>query len=141
MAETVSSAQLNDLLIAIGRSLLQYVCESWPWSASGSEGIGLTLDRLAAEQRQDVGILVRLLASRGEIVDFGTYPTEYTSLHYVAVDYLLDKLVQNQEVIVRAGDHLAKASESDPEFAELLRRIASNQHRRLDELRQLAACG
>jgi hypothetical protein len=137
MAEAVSSSQINDLLIQIGRSLLQYVGESWPWSASGAEETRHTLQRLVDEQRESVAALVRLLVDRGEIIDFGTYPTEYTSLHYVAVDFLLDKLVQNQEMVVRASDSLAREAANDPDTAETLRDIAARARKHLDELRRL----
>lgn len=139
MAEAVSSAKLNDLLIEIGRSLLQYVGESWPWVEPGHEQTRQMLDQLATEQRESAAALAHLLDARNETIDFGTYPTEFTSLHYVAVDFLLDKLVQNQDAIVRACEELAREAEDDPDAGEMLREIAAREQRHLDELRRL--CG
>jgi hypothetical protein len=138
MIEAVSSSQINDLLIRIGRSLLQYVSESWPWAASGSEETRRTLLRLAAQQRENVAELAWLLDARGEIVDFGSYPTEYTSLHYVSVDYLLDRLVANQSEIASACEKISRAAEGDADAAELLRDITAAERQFLDELRRLA---
>ena len=95
-----------------------------------------------------MGIAVELLTThtpgapvvdeRGEFVDFGTYPTHYTSLHYVSVDYLLDRLVQNQTEIARACEEVSQAAEGDAETAELLRDITAAERQFLDELRRLA---
>lgn len=139
MAETKISSQLNDLLIQIGRSFLQYVDESWPWASTAEQETRKTLEDLAASQRESVGALARLLNESGEYIDFGTYPTVYTSLHYVDVDYLLDQLVQNQELIVKACESTATAVQSDSVSANLVRDIAVAEQRRLDELRKLVA--
>jgi hypothetical protein len=138
MSEAVSSSQINALLIRIGRSLLQYVSESWPWAASRSEDTRRTLLRLAAEQRENAAALARLLDARGEIVDFGTYPTQYTSLHYVSVDYLLDQLVENQVAIVTACEDVSQAADGDADAVDLLRDITAAEQQYLDQLRRLA---
>ncbi len=141
MAEAVSSSQINSLLIQISRSLLQYVSEIWPWSAADAEGTRRTLDRLAADQRESAAALARFLDDRGEVIDFGTYPTEYTSLHYVAVDFLLGQLVENQSAIVAACEAALRAVEGDADAAELLHNVTTAERNRLDELRRLSAGG
>ncbi len=141
MAEVVSRSQINDLLIQISRSLLQYVSEIWPWSAADAEETRRTLDRLAADQRESAAALVRLLDDRGEVIDFGTYPTEYTSLHYVAVDFLLDQLVENQDSIVAACETALRSAEADADAADLLRDITTAERNRQDELRRLSPGG
>ncbi len=139
MVEGIITSQLNDLLIQIGRSFLQYVGESWPWASTSADETRRTLERLATEQQQSVGALARLLNESGEYIDFGTYPTSYTSLHYVDVDFLLDQLVQNQETIVRACESASGGLNSDPMASSLVRDIVVAEQRHLDELRKLAA--
>ncbi|MCA9074927.1 MAG: hypothetical protein KDA93_07840 [Planctomycetaceae bacterium] len=139
MAETKISSQLNDLLIQIGRSFLQYVDESWPWVSTAEQESRQTLEDLAANQRESVGALARLLNEYGHFIDFGTYPTVYTSLHYVDVEFLLDQLEQNQAMIVKVCESTATTVQSDSVSANLLRDIAIAEQRRLDELRKLAA--
>ena len=139
MAEGIITSQLNDLLIQIGRSFLQYVDESWPWASSSEEQTRQTLEELAANQRDTVATLARLLNESGEYIDFGTYPTSYTSLHYVDVDFLLDQLVQNQESIVKACKSASEALASDPMSSDLVRDIVVAEEARLDELRKLTA--
>ncbi len=141
MAAAVSSSQINDLLIQISRSLLQYVSEIWPWSALDAEESRRTLDRLAADQRKSAAALVRFLDARGEVIDFGTYPTEYTSLHYVAVDFLLGQIIENQDSIVAAWEAVLRSADANTDAADLLRDITTAERNRLDELRRLSAGG
>ena len=141
VAETssVSSEQLNDLLINVGRSLLQYTSESWPWTAVGEEVTHETLDRLAAEQRDVVAALTNLLTDRGEVIDFGSYPTDYTSLHYVDVDYLLSQLVLNQQAIVDQCDSITRQSNDGDTDHSLLSDITLSERKHLEELESLQA--
>ncbi len=141
MAEAVSSSLINDLLIQISRSLLQYVSEIWPWSAADAEETRRTLDRLAAEQRDSAAALVRFLDGRREVIDFGTYPTEYTSLHYVAVDFLLGQLVENQSSVVAGCEAALRSAEADVDATDLLRDVTTAERNRLDELRRLSVGG
>ena len=138
MAEGIVSSQLNDLLIQIGRSLLQYVGECWPWASSHDSETRSTLEQLAAEQQESVAALAELLTACGQYIDFGTYPTSYTSLHYVDVQYLLSQLVKNQEEIVRECDSVSGAVGSDPTAGSLVKEVAVAERRHLDELRKLA---
>ncbi len=136
----VSHDSLNDLLIELGRSLLQYVGESWPWTSADEQETQRSITSLIDDQQQDVLALAERMNERHHSIDFGTYPTEYTSLHYVSLDYLLDELVLNQQAKVRACDELLMQSESgeQPEVAALLQETTSREQRILAELRHLA---
>lgn len=96
-----SATQLvNSLLVDVHRSLLQYAAEASSWtSAADAE----TLERLLAlstEQRQSVAEMVIFLQQRKQRIDFGVYPNEYTSLHFVALSYLLDRVKDSQQELV-----------------------------------------
>lgn len=134
-----ANERLNDLLIDVGRSLLQYTSECWPWVAGNEQPLQTALERMAAEQRDVVTALADLLAERGHAIDFGTYPTEYTSLHYVAADFLLTQLVGNQQDVLAECESVARATPSDDEARSLLDDIVVSERKHLDELRVLAA--
>jgi hypothetical protein len=70
------SDRLNDLLIDVGRSLLQYVGESWPWTSEDEADVGTSVQRIVAEQRDTVLQLAELLDSRGHRIAYGQYPSE-----------------------------------------------------------------
>ena len=134
----IANDRLNDLVIHVGRSLLQYTSESWPWAANQEVEIHRTLDRLAAEQRDVVAALVALLFSRGHILEFGAYPTEYTSWHYVSVDFLLGLLVANQADLLRECEAVDAALSDDPAAKELLDDVLLSERKHLEELQALA---
>lgn len=138
-ANSISNNRLNDLLIDVGRSLLQYTSECWPWASAGEADTQRALDQMAAEQRDVVAALVDLLAERGHAIDFGTYPTEYTSLHYVAVDYLLSQLVANQQSVLKECEAAAAATAADDVAKSLLDDIVVSERKHLDDLRKLEA--
>jgi hypothetical protein len=139
VAHTFSSDRLNELLIEQGRSLLQYVGESWPWVPGNDDEEKAVIDRLVAEQRETVAHLAALLDERGHLIDPGAYPTDYTSLHYVALDYLLGRLVAQQQEL--AGDARAalQDAQGDEEVEMLLTGAAAQADRHLEELRKLVS--
>lgn len=134
-----SSDRLNELLIELGRSLLQYVGESWPWTPGDDEEEKAVIDRLVAEQQDSVAHIAALLDDRGRLIDPGAYPTEYTSLHYVALDYLLGRLVAHQQEIVRDAQSALQDAHGDDEVEMLLTGVAAQAERHLEELRALVA--
>ena len=71
MTDLIANYRVNDQLIHLGRSLLQYVGESWPWIGAEESTEKEIVDRLVQEQRQSVGRLVDMLRRRGHIIDFG----------------------------------------------------------------------
>ena len=130
------NAQLNHLLITIGRSLLQYVGESWPWTSEDSDEARRKLTELVDRQQQSVGALASLLNAREWAIDFGTYPTDYTDLHFIALDFLLAQLVENQEAVV---DVLKQSAElnGDGEASQLMAGIVEAESAILSELQLL----
>ena len=95
MAEPQNNSELNLLLINLGRSLLQYVEACSPWY--GDETQGNPLDELVIAQKDNLALLTDLLIQRRWNIDFGSFPTEYGDLHFVALDYLILQLIENQE--------------------------------------------
>jgi hypothetical protein len=133
------NAKLNDLLITLGRSLLQYVGEAWPWSSSVDADERQKIDEIVARQKVQIARLADFLADRNWMIDFGSYPTEYTDLHYVALDYLLRELIANQQAIVGQTVQTLLLCDEDPEAAVLLNELRSDQQAALQQLQSLAA--
>jgi len=97
---------INHVLIGLSRSFLQYVAESRPWVDETARKIEEQVKVLAARQRQDVAELADLLIDREWAVDFGSFPTEYTNLHFISLSTLFDWLNHGQSVI---ADSLTEA--------------------------------
>jgi hypothetical protein len=139
MTATLDLDRLNDLLIGLSRSLLQYTQEAWPWTpeTDGADRREM-LERLAARQQESVRELAESLDARGHPVRFGTYPERFTSLHYVSLQYLLDRIVANQKTLVEECERATRDTADDPEARELLEQILGREKEILGELRRLA---
>ena len=104
MTNSSTDSRINNALITLSRSFLQYVSESWLWVDDAAKGLGEQVEVLAVRQRQDVGDLARLLNDREWNIDFGAYPTEYTDMQFLSLSALFNQLIFAQSVI---GDQLS----------------------------------
>lgn len=137
---SINNKQFNRLLINVGRSFLQYVGECWPWTQVDANAERDKINDLVARQQTQIARLVELLVQRdGGAIDFGSYPTEYTDLHYVSLDYLLAQLIENEQLVVAEIDASRRSATDDSEAAELLDQIHSAEQANLKELQDLAA--
>ena len=132
----VTPSQVNELLFATQRSLLQYAAEAYPWSTT-TKDLREPLLKLAKQQQESVRKLVHWLDDEGETVENEMYPVDYTSLHYVSADFLKKYLVTNQTKVVDLAT--VECSEEDAETAHhlFLAEILTNEQSVLDGLKSL----
>ena len=135
MAAITHDAKLNDLLIDLGRCLLQYAVEGCPWNRTPA--VQTTLAELAGIQQQHVGRLTQFLNERAWPVDFGTYPTEFTDLHFVSAEYLLPRVIKGQSALVTELDEAIHTCIADPPAIALLRDVLAGEQQVLERLKQL----
>ncbi len=139
MSEQQQNERLNEVLVRILRGLLQYTGECWPWSSAANGDEHVAVMRLVDEQQEQIRELSELLNERGALIDFGTYPTEYTDLNYVSLDYMLDELIREQQALIADLKQAITDCASDPEGQELLTEIEPQAQQHLDTLKELAA--
>ena len=84
---------LVDLYSALSRSLLQYLSEANLWTGADHTDARALLRRLAAAQRQSASEVSDLLTRRHLLPDTATYPSTFSRLHYVALDFAMDRLI------------------------------------------------
>ena len=132
MADKQVNEELNRIVICLGRNLVQYIGESWPWAEDHPEKRE-AVDRVVRRQQESVRKLVELLEAREEIVDFGTYP-DYSEYHYIALDYVLDRLIAVEKGLIAEIQRAQGVCDGDPEALELLREIASAEQENLKTL-------
>ena len=92
------------LLNALGPSLLQYLDEAGAWTDLEHAEVQMTLDRLAASQRTSFDEVASLVTCRHVLPALETYPSEFGSLHYLALDFLMTRLIANQISVIAAAD-------------------------------------
>jgi hypothetical protein len=137
MAAIQHNARLNEFLIAIGRSLLQYADECWPWASAGEAEAQSALHRLAELQRREVGAIAELLDERDWTIDFGTYPTEYTDLHFISLDYFLGHIIAGEQALVVDLDEAVHSCADDIAAVKVLDEVLETERRILDRLQTL----
>ena len=143
MADQTNNDILNRLVARLYRSLLQYTVECWPWTTSSESPDGKspeekTVDQMAARQQEFLGRLVDLLQARGDVVDFGNFP-DNSELHYVSLDYLLGKLIADEQKLVADLEAARAAIHNDPPAATLLVELIAAEKENVSRLRELAA--
>lgn len=139
MAQIQHNALLNGMLVSLGRSLLQYTSECWPWVGVTETETQSVIDHLAGLQRQEVAAIAELLDERDWPVDFGTYPTDYTDLHFVALDFLLTRMIAGEQSLVADLEEAAHTSVDDPQAAQVLHEVLTTERKILERIQAVAA--
>ncbi len=137
MARIQHNTKLNQLVVDLGRSLLQFVGEVSPWTPNSAVTARDALARLVQGQRQDVVRLTELLVDRGCPVEFGAYPSVFTDLHFLALKSLLPRIISSQDTLVSELDEAAHTCVDDPEAATALGEVLAAQRAGTEELRLL----
>ncbi|HEY2251322.1 MAG TPA: hypothetical protein VGH74_09690 [Planctomycetaceae bacterium] len=142
MADSNSSDVLNRVLARLNRSLLQYAVDCWPWSSATDTAAVETpeqksVEQMTLRQQQFVARLVDLIMVRDDTVDLGSFP-DNSELHYVSLEYLLGKLIKDEQELVAALQSALSALESDVEARTLVAEILAAEHENIERLRELS---
>lgn len=139
MACDATNQQLNGILIQLSRSILQYLSEASPWVRSDSDESGRLVNSAAAAQRDNVGTIARFLNSREHFIDFGSFPTEYTDLQFLALDSMLSSILNGQRQICLSLEETATAVDQEDSAAiELLAGVLASEKQLLQTLADAA---
>ena len=141
MASDATNQLLNSVLIQMSRSLLQYASEASVWVRAEASSAASRLEAAAQRQRQAVGRLAKLLDGRDFAVDFGTFPTEYTDLQFLALKSLVAGLLNGPHRICEAAQSAVARLQAtgDAEAATLLAEILTGQQAIESDLQAIAA--
>lgn len=134
------SVKLLQRLIAMGStSLLQYVCESVPYSTDAAHADFDRVQTAAAEERDAIARLTRFLQKRHErLTKTGSYPSHFTTINFVSLNYLLPKLVaEHQREVAEIGAAISDGG--DEEAQALAEGYLEMKRQHLGTLRELAA--
>ncbi len=138
MPDAQTNAALNDLLILSYRSLLQYTIECWPWTDPDDSAEQQAIAEMAREQQAVVARIADLLDRRQQSIDFGTYP-DWSEMHFVSLDYLLIKLIADEENLIAAIEQAQPTLKADPTASALAFDLVHVERQHLTRLRELAA--
>jgi hypothetical protein len=137
VSETICNEQLAELCAVLGASLLQYLHQAGAWTDAAHAEAAEILDRLATSQQQSFLETAELLAQRHGLPASLAYRSEFASLHYLALDYLIGRLIADQIGVVAATDDALQACR-DETATHVLERIRQREAEHLTELRRLS---
>ncbi len=136
----VGSQTLFVRLISMGSSsLLQYVSESFPWSADPAHAALNAVRAVAHEERDAVARFTRILQKkRLRQPLMGAYPSHFTTINFCALDYLLPRLIAEHEREIAEIETKLHAAD-DKEIHALAAGYLDMKRRHLQTLNDLAA--
>lgn len=138
MNDSLQNQRLNDLVIRVYRSLLQYTNECWPWGGAEEEFEQKTVAELAANQLHHLEPLADLVLDRSGTIDYGIYPMDFGELHYVALEYLMHELLQNEAGLIATLEREQIAAAADAELAAILGDLLAAEKQHVAKLKELA---
>ncbi len=128
---------LQDLVKKEGRSLLQYISESYPWAPRKNDSAVPAVAAMAEEERAAAATLVRHLAqNRMQPPYLGAYPMNFTTMNYASLEFLVPQLIrfETKRIAELEKDvHVA----SDEESQQLLQHMLQMKRRHLTTLTAL----
>lgn len=129
---------LNELLVLHHRSLPMYLTVASPWSHRGDEKATETVQDVIADQKAISQRIADEIQLRGGTVEPGVYPTDFTDLHFLSLDYLLCQLVAAQKNDVAAIEQCVERLAHDPPARAMAQESLGTARGHLQSLEELA---
>jgi hypothetical protein len=96
-------AILQEIVRRESRSLPAYIADAYPWTtAAGGQALA-TMYEAIQDETEAVSALGRyLMRQRAPLPFLGSFPVSFTSSNFVALEYLLPRLVQAEKELIAA---------------------------------------
>jgi hypothetical protein len=113
------------------QSLLNYVADAYPWATAGEQETAFNLKQAVKEVQSAVAALGRFLFRRHAAPGpFGSYPMLFTTLNFIALDFLIGKLLESEtRSVAELKADLARIS--DPEARAQVEKLLAAKEKTL----------
>ena len=129
---------LNRLLALVCRSLPQYLRSSRPYTTPQEHEAVDVLAAVVADQDAMADRICRMVTDAGGLPHTGKFPMEFTDLHDLGLDFLVDAAVKYQERDVAAIQQVVDAAEPWPAVRAIAEETLGLAKGHLDTLREVA---
>ena len=127
---------LNRLLANQCCSLVDYLSEAPPWTHSGNEPLVEGIRGILHDHEHYAQRLAEAIDERRGRVDPGTFPMAFMSLNYLALDYLLTRLIENQQRDIQATEQCVAELVEDSLACSLASEVLGSERAHLDILKE-----
>ncbi len=103
MIDSQNDQILQGIVRRESRSLLSYIGDAFPWTTASRSPTLATLNDAVKAEAAAVNALGRFLGRRNLMPPLlGSYPAGFTALNFVALDYLLPRLMDEERRTIAA---------------------------------------
>jgi hypothetical protein len=128
---------LNRLLALLCRSLPAYLADARPWTATGCGAIRGAIQQLAADQQRYARRVAEAITRLGGRPEAGRFPAAFAAKNDLALDFLVQEVLDCQERDVALLARCAAELEGAPALHALAEEILGNAKGHLDVLREV----
>jgi hypothetical protein len=135
--QTASIVALYQVLKRENSALLHYLSGAWPWTSAAERAAADEVQKIVDAEQAALARLATHLRRQRVVPPAASYPMTYTGLHYVALSYLLPRLVEEQAHLLAALE--ADLAAATPELKEVLTPFCELKKAHRARLAELAA--
>jgi hypothetical protein len=128
---------INGTINALRYSLARYLRFARPWVDASAESIAEMIEKVAASHRQHFTRLGELLVERHGHVESRAFPSVFTRLNDLSIEYLLPLVIEDEKQIIRVIESNAVVLGHDAEASSLLDEVLDCEKRHLQVLERL----
>jgi hypothetical protein len=134
-------AVMHRLFQKESRSLAQFVSETSPWMHREDREAQDLLNSIITDERRWANQLARMIIERGSQPISASYPDRFihSNLHYVALDYLMQRIAEYLDGAVASIQSDLSATINDAVLRQLLEQMVERKGGQATALRRLAA--
>ena len=136
MSEQTVIGALNRLLANECYSLVNYLSKAPPWTHSGNEELVSATRNSLADHEHYAHRLANAIEDRDGCLVAGSFPMTFLSLNDLALDYLLAKLIENQQSNIQATEQCVAELVEDPPAWSLASEMLGSERAHLEILNE-----
>lgn len=141
MLQTSTIAALNRLLAVESKSFPQYLQYSRPYIPPGRDTVVETVASIVADQNGLADRVSQILIDAEAPIRTGEFPMEFTDMHDLGIDYLVNMAVAYQQQDVGTISQLVEQLQSTPAAKALAEEALGMAKGHLESLHELLPTG
>jgi hypothetical protein len=130
---------LNRLLAIHERSFIQYLAFARPYVPPGREELLEALEAMDHDQDVMAQRISHMIIDAGALPRTGEFPMEFTDLHDLSIDYLMQAAVRYDQFDIEAIQAIVDSLPTEPAAKAVAEEALGMAKGRLDTLRELVA--